>query len=128
MVCLNCNLSYDGNANFCQNCGNDLSKFESFLDNKHSQFRDDKLLLLLIGFEFIISIIWFIFSKLISIFHSDFQDGYLYISWSISFITLGTFLFVTIKVKNNDTRKFLIVFLVFKSLFVLYYQVYKFFK
>ena len=105
MDCLQCNLSYDNNANFCQKCGNELGQEEvvSSLDSKN----DLKYLTYLVLLDVSVMIFWFLSRYFLGF--VNFIGNSSFVNSVPTFLSIAIFgLFVT-KIKTQKIKNLLLI-------------------
>lgn len=128
MNCVKCNTPNAPEAKFCRNCGANLPIPEV---QEKSDEQTIKALLVIIGVDYLLSLIMFIIQKLVTPNISG--DGYFGIDtiykvygWTSDIVSLGIMLFFLATIRNNMVKTALIVFIVLRFIFIIGYRVFPF--
>jgi hypothetical protein len=126
MDCIKCNAANLPEARFCANCGSEL--LPAPLQAKSDE-HTIKSLIVIIGLDYLGSIILFLIQKLlVPAMHqnegiSNLSLIYEYYGWTMDIVTIGALLFFLATIKNNYVKTALIVFLILRIIFILGYRV-----
>ncbi len=118
MKCLNCSIINSENAQFCKNCGTELSFVATTTQNIDKPDKSINLLLIVMGTGLLMSLFYLIINKITSI---DFGRIYMYLHIATSIISFTVTLIAAILIPNKKAKIFLFIFLFFELiLFVAY--------
>lgn len=127
MNCVKCNTPNAPEAKFCRNCGANLPVPEV---QAKSDEQAIKALLIIIGVDYLLSLVMFIIQKLVTPNMSG-NDGYLRIDtiykvygWTADIVSLAIMLFFLATIKNNTVKTALIVFIVLRFIFMVGYRIF----
>lgn len=131
MNCIRCNAPNAPEAKFCKNCGTTMITPEIQAKNDHQTI---KALLIIIGVDYLLSMVMFLIQKLVTPFVS--QNGgdfsridliYKVYGWTSDIVTLAVMLFFLVTIKNQTVKTALIVFIVLRFIIMIGYRVFPFF-
>ena len=105
MDCLQCKLSYDNNAKFCQNCGNELGSLKR---ESSSEIKNDlKYLTYFAILDVAVMIFWF-FSKHL-LWFLNFLGNTSVVNSIPTFITIAIFGLLITKIKTQKIKNLLLI-------------------
>lgn len=132
MNCPKCNTLNPENAQFCSNCGSILNT-RPVQQNTQPTTSDEqtiKALLIVMGIDYLCSIIMFIIQKVFisRMYESGSSDYvgtiYQYLGWSIDIITIAAMVFFLAIIKNSRVQMAFGIFLVIKIILLIGYRVF----
>lgn len=125
MNCLNCHVPNAPEAKFCKNCGANLVTPEVQARTDHQAI---KSLLIIIGVDYLLSIIMFLIQKLVIPFtsgngdYSQMDVVYKIYGWGSDVLTLAIMLYFLITVKNQTVKNALVVFIIIRFITMIGYR------
>ena len=127
MNCPKCNTPNAPEAKFCRNCGANMVSPEA---QAISDNQSIKALLIIIGIDYLLSMVMFIIQKLTlpllssngDINHIDLI--YKVYGWTSDFVSLAAMLFFLVTIKNNTVKTALAVFIILRFIFMIGYRVF----
>lgn len=127
MNCIKCNTPNTPEAKFCRNCGANLITPEV---QAKSDEQTIKSLLIIIGVDYLLSLVMFIIQKLVTPNISG-NGGFVQIDmlyklygWTSDIVSLAIMLFFLATIKNNTVKTALIVFIVLRFIFIIGYRIF----
>lgn len=127
MNCIKCNTPNTAEAKFCRNCGANLITPEV---QAKSDEQTIKSLLIIIGVDYLLSLVMFIIQKLVTPNISG-NGGFVQIDmlyklygWTSDIVSLAIMLFFLATIKNNTVKTALIVFIVLRFIFIIGYRIF----
>ncbi len=117
MNCLKCSTSNIGSAQFCKNCGSELtSEFNQHLNTSE---KDTNLLLLVLASSLVLSVFYFIINQLDILQYSNYSLLRDFTSLGIYIITL----FAAVKIKHKKAKQFLFISVSVEFFIYLFYKI-----
>jgi|GEM_PF-2153803 len=130
MNCAKCNTPNLPEARFCKNCGTNIISPEEKSKTDHHTI---KALLIIIGIDYLLSVIMFIIQKLVQPYISG-DDSFERIDliyktygWGSDIILLAAMLFFMATIKNNMVKTALMIFIILRIIFMIGYRVFPLF-
>jgi predicted nucleic acid-binding Zn ribbon protein len=131
MNCPKCNTPNPENAQFCSNCGSIMNTrpVQQQTSPGTSDEQTIKALLIVMGIDYLCSIIMFIVQKIyISSMYASGSSEYVgtiyqYLGWSIDIISIGAMVFFLSIIKNSRVQMAFGIFLVIKIILLIGYRV-----
>lgn len=125
MNCVKCNTPNAPEARFCRNCGANLITPET---QAKSDEQSIKALLIIVGLDYLLSLIMFIIQKLVTPYVSGNGDYshidmiYKVYGWTSDIVSLAVMFFFLFTLKNETVKKALVAFIILRFIFMIGYR------